>query len=137
MRPTSYDRCVSSCTTGAGASLSAVQRLESGRCRLRRERTSMLLDVAHVVAFLAGVFVVGTTVSSAIVTFVLPRAANTRISRFVFVVVRLLLARFGPVSSPYEQRDRVFAMQAPLSLLSLPVVWLVLVVLAFSAIFFA
>jgi hypothetical protein len=97
----------------------------------------MLLDVGHVVAFLVGVFVIGATVFSAIVTFVLPRAANTRISRFVFVVVRLALDRLAPVSRPYEMRDRVFAMQAPLSLLSLPAVWLVLIVLAFSAIYFA
>ena len=96
----------------------------------------MLLDVAHFLAFVAGLFVIGATVFSAVVTFVLPRAANTRISRFVFVLVRLALDRVAPVSRPYEQRDRVFAMQAPLSLLGLPTVWLLLVVFAFSAIYF-
>jgi hypothetical protein len=97
----------------------------------------MLLDVVHVLAFLVGVFVVGTTVFSAIVTFVLPRAANTRIARFVFVVVRLALDRVAPVSRPYEDRDRVFALQAPLSLLALPTIWLLLIVLAFGGIYFA
>lgn len=97
----------------------------------------MLLDVAHVLALVAGVLVIGATVFSAVVTFVLPRAANTRISRFVFVIVRLSLDRIAPVSRPYEVRDRVFAMQAPLSLLAVPTVWLVLVVSAFSAIYFA
>jgi hypothetical protein len=97
----------------------------------------MLLDVAHALAFVAGVFVIGATVFSAVVTFVLPRAANTRISRFVFVVVRVTLDRIAPMSLPYERRDRVFAMQAPVSLLALPVVWLLLIVFAFSGTYFA
>jgi hypothetical protein len=91
-----------------------------------------LVAVAHVVAFFVGVFIVGTTVMSAIKTFVLPRAANVRISRFVFVVVRLSLERVAPPSRDYADRDRVFAMQAPYSLIGLPIVWLLLIVAGFT-----
>jgi hypothetical protein len=91
----------------------------------------ILVGIVHVVAFFLGVFIAGTTVVSAIKTFVLPRAANVRISRFVFVVVRVILDRIAPPSRAYAQRDRVFAMQAPFSLIGLPVAWLLLIVVAF------
>jgi hypothetical protein len=96
----------------------------------------VLLSAARLIAFLAGAFVVGATVFSAIKTFVLPRAANVRISRCVFVAVRIALDFIAPPSRPYPERDRLFAMQAPLSLIGLPVAWLLLIVSAFSAMYF-
>jgi hypothetical protein len=96
----------------------------------------ILVAVAHVVAFFVGVFIVGTTVMSAVKTFVLPRAANVRISRFVFVVIRLILERVAPPSREYADRDRVFAMQAPFSLMGLPVAWLLLIVSGFALMYF-
>jgi hypothetical protein len=97
----------------------------------------VLLSAARFIAFLVGAYVVVTTAFSAVKTFVLPRAANVRISRFVFVVVRVTLDFIAPPSRPYLQRDAVFAMQAPLSLIGLPVVWLLLIAGAFSAMYFA
>jgi hypothetical protein len=95
-----------------------------------------VLSAARVVAFLLGGYVVGGTAFSALKTFVLPRAANVRISRLVFVLVRVTLEFISPPSRPFLQRDAVFAMQAPLSLIGLPVAWLLLIVSAFSAMYF-
>src|SRR5437879_8953825 len=92
----------------------------------------ILVAVEHVLAFFLGVFIVGTTVMSAVKTFVLPRAANVRISRFVFVIVRLILERVAPPSRDYADRDRIFAMQAPFSLMGLPIAWLLLIVTGFT-----
>jgi hypothetical protein len=92
--------------------------------------------IAQVLAFFLGVFIVGSTVISAVKTFVLPRAAAVRISRFVFVVIRVILETVAPVSRDYLDRDRVFAMQAPFSLMALPVVWLLLVVVGFGLMYF-
>ena len=92
----------------------------------------ILVAVEHVLAFFLGVFIVGTTVMSAVKTFVLPRAANVRISRFVFVVVRLILERVAPPSRDYADRDRIFAMQAPFSLMGLPIAWLLHIVTGFT-----
>lgn len=96
----------------------------------------MFLELLRVIAFVLGVYIVGATVMSAIKTFVLPRAANVRISRFCFIVVRMTLDRITAHSEDYEKQDRVYAMQAPLSLISLPVVWLLLIVTAFTGMYF-
>jgi hypothetical protein len=69
---------------------------------------------------------------SAIITFVLPRAAQTRITRVVFIAVRNILDLLAPPSREYHYRDHVFAMQAPMSLVALPVVWLLLVLGGFT-----
>lgn len=97
---------------------------------------TVLVEIARVGAFLLGVVVVGATMLSAIKTFVLPRAANVRISRFVFVVVRVALGVIAPPSRDYEDRDRVFAMQAPITLMALPVCWLILISAAFAVMYF-
>ncbi|MDP9324956.1 MAG: hypothetical protein M3O87_00275 [Candidatus Dormibacteraeota bacterium] len=95
------------------------------------------LIALRVLAFAFGAYVVYATGMSAIVTFVLPRAAQTRISRMVFIAVRNLLDLVAPPSRDYHQRDRLFAMQAPLSLVLLPVVWLLLVLGAFTLMYWA
>lgn len=92
----------------------------------------LLAVFIRVLAFVAGAYVVYATVMSAIVTFVLPRAAQTRITRTVFITVRRILGRVAPPHLEYHRRDRVYAMQAPLSLVSLPLVWLLLVLGGFT-----
>jgi ABC-type multidrug transport system fused ATPase/permease subunit len=97
----------------------------------------VVLIAVRVLAFIAGAYVVYSTVMSAIVTFVLPRAAQTRISRVVFIAVRNALDIVAPRNSEYHKRDRVFAMQAPISLISLPIVWLLLVLGGFTLMYWA
>jgi hypothetical protein len=90
-----------------------------------------------VLAFLAGGLVVAAVVMSAISTVVVPRGVPVRLSRAVFLAVRrgiLLRVRF---QRRYEERERVLAYYAPLSLVVLPMVWLTLVQLGYTAMYWA
>ena len=89
------------------------------------------------VAFVVGFFVVGATVFSAIRTVILPRAAQSWLTRIVFVGTRLpIMALAGPKRS-YEWRDRVLALYAPVSLFALPLVWLTVVTLGYTLMYWA
>lgn len=91
----------------------------------------------RLLVFAAGLALVGWTLYTAIQTYVLPRSANTALSRLTFqavlAVFRLRLRRVAT----YEQRDRIMAMFAPTALLTTPVVWLALIVSGYTAMFWA
>jgi hypothetical protein len=89
----------------------------------------------HALAIAAGLLVVAATLMSAIHTFVVPRAAQTRIPRVVFLGLRYLFRAVGWRRKTYEGTDRLFALYAPISLLVLPVVWMALVAAAYTAIY--
>jgi hypothetical protein len=95
------------------------------------------MDFLHLLVFLFGLAIVARAVFSAIQTFVLPRSANDRLSRFVFQVIfglfRLLLRK----TRTYEQRDRIMAFLAPISLLILIPAYLILILLGFAAMYWA
>jgi len=97
----------------------------------------ILLVLARVVAFVGGLFIVGATLISAVRTFVLPRSAPDQIVRIVFVLIRKLFDLRTHNVTTYERRDQIMAMYAPLSLLALPVVWLVLVAFGGGLIYWA
>jgi hypothetical protein len=92
----------------------------------------LLLRVA---SLLAGLYVVSSTLLSALQTFVLPRAANVRISRFAFSTTRFFLDTLAGPRSPYVKRDRTLAFLAPVGLISLPAVWLLAVFIGFGLIY--
>ncbi|GAC1331470.1 MAG: hypothetical protein NVSMB17_09530 [Candidatus Dormibacteria bacterium] len=94
----------------------------------------MALLGLRVIAFLAGVYLVSSTLLSALQTFVLPRAANTRLARISFTVTRMVMDRRTRGAS-YEVRDRTLALLAPVGLMVLPVMWLVLVFAGFTLVF--
>jgi hypothetical protein len=90
---------------------------------------------ARVAIFLAGVAVVYFTVGSAVRTVILPRGVPAQLGRFVFLHMRTLFrVRAGP-GAPYEKRDRVMALYAPVSLLVLLAVWVTLVMGGYVAMF--
>ena len=93
--------------------------------------------LVEILSFLAGLFLLGATLLSAVRTFVLPRSASDKLTRFFFRTMRrffdLLLWRL----STYEQKDRVMAFYAPVSLLALLPFWLLLVTVAFTGMFWA
>jgi hypothetical protein len=91
--------------------------------------------VAQVVAVVAGTLVVGWTLASAVKSVVVPRGVIPSITRVHFVSIRKLFNIFAGPSRPYETRDRVLALYAPLALVTLPAVWAVLVLVGFTAIF--
>jgi hypothetical protein len=88
-------------------------------------------------AAVAGVWLVGFTVLSAIRTVVLPRAVSTVITRTVFLTVRRLFGLLTFAVRKYETRDRVLALYAPVSLVLLPLAWLALIMLGFTLLFWA
>src|SRR3954462_1887775 len=89
-----------------------------------------------VLAGLAGTGLVGATVLSAAQTLAVPRGTPVRISRWVIIVVGAVLGLLA-ARSDYRARDRLMALYAPLALLCLPVVWLALVLVGFTLVFWA
>jgi hypothetical protein len=87
--------------------------------------------------FGAGVLVLLVVLESALRTFVLPRGEAPTLTRVVFIGLRLGFNVVARRFATYDGRDRVMAFYAPVGLLVLPVVWLVLVVAAFTAMFHA
>ncbi|WP_205862952.1 hypothetical protein [Planosporangium thailandense] len=84
---------------------------------------------------LAGAAVVILTAMSAAMTFVVPRGTPLLITRLVFVTVRAgFRLRLRGVHD-YRRRDRTMAVFAPTTLLALPLVWVILVLVGFTAIY--
>src|SRR5688572_12184969 len=91
--------------------------------------------IVNILTFLFGAAIVLGTLRSAIRTFVLPRSAPDGLTRLVFRGMRRIFDfRVRKVQS-YEDRDRIMALYAPLSLLILPPVWLVLVSTGYTLMF--
>jgi hypothetical protein len=93
--------------------------------------------VARILVVLAGVFVVLATFGSALRTVVIPRAVASRLTRAVFLSVRWLFRLRARPSRPYEERDRIMSLYAPVGLMILLVVWLSLIVLGYAGIYWA
>ena len=93
--------------------------------------------IIDIIVFLLGATLVAGTLLSAVRTFVLPRGANTLISRWVFLAIRVLFWLRLRFARSYAVRDRIMALYAPLGLMALPPVWLLLVLFGYSAMFLA
>jgi hypothetical protein len=88
--------------------------------------------VLHVLSLIFGAVVVLAILGSALKTVVLPQEGMPRLSQAVFAVVYRLLVHPSPTR---ERSIRLRALYAPVALVSLPLVWMLLMVLAFSFIF--
>lgn len=95
-----------------------------------------MLAIRALVA-LAGFVLVLRTLVSAIRTFVLPRGVPDPLTRAVFTVSRGLFAVRTWRARSYNDRDSAMALYAPVTLLTLPVVWLVLVGAGYTCIYWA
>jgi hypothetical protein len=93
--------------------------------------------VVRVAVFVAGVAIVAATFGSAVRTVILPRAIPSKLSRTVFIVMRMIFRLFTTRATTYERRDRIMAPYAPLSLLALLVTWVWLVLAAYTLMFWA
>jgi hypothetical protein len=87
--------------------------------------------------FLFGTTIVARAVFSAIQTFVLPRSANDRLSRSIFQIVFGLFRVLLRKTRTYEQRDRIMAFYAPISLLALIPIYLILIMIGFAGMYWA
>ena len=74
---------------------------------------------------------------SAVCTVVVPRGVPVRLTRIVFLTMRRLFALRSRFADTYEERDRAMALYAPLTLIALPVVWLALTLVGYTAMFWA
>lgn len=88
--------------------------------------------VVQIIVFLLGLLIALSTLLSAIKQTVLPGRKKVRLSRAVyrtlFRLFRLLIARI-----PSEQsRDTLWAIYAPLSVMLLPLVWVILLMIGFT-----
>ncbi len=91
--------------------------------------------VAQVFAVVAGVAVVLWTLASAVKTVVVPRAVITRLTRWHFVGIRKVFNLFAGTKRSFETRDRIMSLYAPVSLVTLPAVWVCVVLAGFTSIF--
>jgi hypothetical protein len=85
----------------------------------------------------AGIWLVISTVSAAIRSFVLPRNESVRLNAFVFGGVRALFDFAARRAGTYARRDRILAHYAPVGLVALPIGWLALVGFGYTGIYWA
>ncbi|MFQ5966006.1 MAG: hypothetical protein ACE5MI_00170 [Acidimicrobiia bacterium] len=93
--------------------------------------------VLRVLIFVAGASLVAWTLLSAIRTVVVPRSYSGVLSRFVFSVLLRIFRFLASERRGFEVRDRIMALYAPVVLVSLPVVWLTLVLVGYMGMFWA
>jgi fumarate reductase subunit D len=92
---------------------------------------------AAVAAFVAGLAWSTAVFLSAVSTVVVPRGVPVRLTRIVFLTMRRFFEIRSGFADTYEERDRAMALYAPLTLIVLPVVWLALTLVGFTAMFWA
>jgi hypothetical protein len=89
----------------------------------------------RVAAFVLGLAVVVATFASAVRTVVIPRAIPARLTRVVFLTMRWLFRLRARPKRSYQERDRIMALYGPVSLLILLVVWITLVLVGYTLMF--
>ncbi len=73
---------------------------------------------------------------SAVRATVLPRGVRQRLSRWVFLSLRVVFRLAAGRSPSYERRDRIMAMYGPVALLALLAAWYVLLIGGYTAVYF-
>jgi hypothetical protein len=91
----------------------------------------------RVAAFLAGLAIVLGTLYSAVRVFVVPRSENDKLARIVFLTMRHIFDALMAPSRSYVRRDRIMAFYAPVALLVMAAVWLLLVCVGYTVMFWA
>lgn len=91
----------------------------------------------RVFTFVFGVGLVGLAILSALRTFVLPRAAQDLVPRFVFLAVQKFMLLLVPPKSSYKRMDYVMAMYAPIALLACVPTWLTMVLVGYALMYWA
>ncbi len=93
--------------------------------------------LARLIVFVLGASIVIYTLMSAIRAFVLPRGANVPITRYTFRTVSRVFQMRAKRAETYEERDQVMALFAPVTLLVLPVVWIILILIGYMLMYWA
>ncbi len=87
--------------------------------------------------FLLGLVIVILTLFSALSTFVLPRAARSRLNRIVFGLTRRVFEFLLHFANSYEQRDAIMAYYAPISLILLVPTWYLLIATGYAMMYWS
>ena len=90
------------------------------------------MTFTHVLALVLGTLVALVVLGSALKTVVLPQEGNPRLSQFVFALVYRLLVHRWREDREARSLRRLYA---PVALVSLPLVWMILMMLAFTAVY--
>jgi hypothetical protein len=93
--------------------------------------------IIRIAAFIVGLIIVLLTFRSAIRTLVLSRGIRDPISSAVFISLRKIFRFWADSVKKYEQKDNIMAYFAPVSLLTLPIVWLTFILIGFMAMYWA
>ena len=88
--------------------------------------------VTQVFAVVAGAVSVVWTLLSAVRTVVVPRAVITGLTRFHFVGLRKIFNIFAGPGRSFESRDRSMSLYAPIALVTLPGLWVLMVLAGFT-----
>ena len=89
------------------------------------------------VSFLVGLVIVVYVMQAAVRTVILPRATRVRLSGAVFAMVAVTFRWLAGRTKTYERQDGILAVIAPVGLLTVPVVWLVMLLAGFGFMFWA
>jgi len=87
--------------------------------------------------FIVGLSTVILTLSSALSTFVLPRAARSQLNRIVFGLLRRILNFVLHFAKTYPRQDGIMAYYAPIGIMLLVPTWYVLIALGYAAMYWA
>jgi hypothetical protein len=90
--------------------------------------------VVHLLVFAVGLLLALATLGSALKTVVLPQEGFPRLSQAVFAVVHRVMVRQGADARRSSARRGLYA---PVALVSLPLIWMILIALAFMCIFWS
>jgi hypothetical protein len=93
------------------------------------------VNIGRIALTALGAAIVATTALAAIKTVVVPRPTTSIINRTVFIAARKTFEMIAHPRRTYEQRDRVLAVYAPLSLVMLPGMWVALMIVGFTMLF--
>ncbi|AMJ67327.1 hypothetical protein [Hymenobacter sp. PAMC 26628] len=98
---------------------------------------NLLHPALRLLAGAAGTVQVVITLSAAVRSFVLPRSESVRLNNHIFSAIRLFFDFAASRANNYARRDRIMAHYAPVALVALPIAWLTLVCLGYTAIYWA
>ena len=96
-----------------------------------------MIVAVRIVVFLAGATLAVGVLGSALRTVVVPRAESSFLTRAVFIGVRKIFDLRVRKAATWADSDRIMARYAPVALIALPGVWISVVLLAFTPMFWA
>jgi len=94
-------------------------------------------SLIRLLVFLTGLATILLTLSSAVSTFVLPRAARSQLNRIVFGVLRRIINFILHFATTYRRRDAIMAYYAPIGLMLLLPTWYLLILVGYAAVYWA